>query len=113
MRNVLLRLGAALTVLLGCNKSIDFQDNPALLVEVSDDGIVLLDSYQGPVTGRLSGVHWRNEPEYLSKARKLIDIARRDKVAFAVDRRGELLLWYPTEDGAESLNQQLQKLKSE
>ncbi|WNG29974.1 hypothetical protein F0U62_42685 [Cystobacter fuscus] len=113
MRNVLLRLGAALTVLFGCNKSIDFQDNPALLVEVSDDGIVSLDSYQGPVTGRLSGVRWRNEPEYLSKARKLIDIARRDKVAFAVDRRGALLLWYPTEDGAESLNQQLQKLESE
>lgn len=113
MRNVLLRFGAALTLLLGCNKSVDFQDNPALLVEISDDGIVSLDSYQGPVTGRLSGVQWRNEPEYLRKAREFIAVAMRDKVAFAVDRKGELLLWYPTEDGARSLNEQLRTLKPE
>jgi len=113
MRNMLLRLGAAFTLLLGCNKEIDFQDNPALLVEISDDGIVSLDSYQGPVTGRLSGVHWKNDPEYLSKARRLVDVAMRDKVAFAVDRKGELMLWYPTEHGAESLNQQLRKLESQ
>jgi hypothetical protein len=110
MRNVFLRLGLATTLLIGCNKSIDFHDNPALLLEVSDDGIVSLDSYQGLVTGRMSGVHWKNEPEYLRRARPLIDLARRDKVAFAVDRKGELLIWYPTKDGAESLNQELQKL---
>lgn len=93
-----------------CHKNVDFNDNPALLVEVSDTGIASLDTYQGPLIGPLGGVHWRRDPEYLQQARTFIDRARRDTVAFAKNRTGEIEIWYQTETGAESLNQQLQKI---
>ena len=101
---------AAVGLLLACSKSVDFDDNPALILDVSDSGIVSLDTYQGPVKGRLSGVRWRSDAEYLRRARTLIDFARRDKVAFALTRQGEIEIWYQTESGAESLNQQLRKI---
>jgi hypothetical protein len=89
---------------------VNFTDNPALLVKISNDGLVELNSYQGVIKGPLEGVSWKNDPKLLEEAKKIILDAQIDKVAFRVNKNGEFQIWYQSVEGAISLNKKLQSV---
>jgi hypothetical protein len=89
--------------------NIDFTDNPALLVDVDSNGIATLDTHKGKVTGKLADISWNNDTNFIAKAKLLVAIAQKDTVAFRT-KNDQLTIWYDTESGAKSLNQELGKL---
>ncbi len=104
---IVLSLFAGILILIKRWRAADFSDNPAWLIEVSDSGTVTLLSYQGEITGRLSGVNWLTNRETMAKSAELIRLAQHDKVAFAKLKDGTLKIWYETESGPECLNEKL------
>lgn len=90
---------------------IDFSDNPALIVEVDDNGTVTLDTYQGTITGILKGVRWSKNKIFREKAKNIISKAQVDKVAYVVKSNGEIIIWYQTIDGARNLNKDIQNIQ--
>ncbi len=98
---------AGVFVLARRNAMVDFSDNPALLVQVSEAGTVTLDTYQGRIVAPLAGVNWKTNSALLTEAQKLVREAQREKVAFRKSKSGESQIWYETESGPESLNEKL------
>jgi hypothetical protein len=86
---------------------VDFLDNPALLEGVTNEGVVTLDTDQGKISGRLCGVNWSNNPAFLDKANKLIHLAQSEKVAFEKTQGGCLRIWFVSESGPRSLNEEM------
>jgi hypothetical protein len=102
-----LLLVSVICVLAHYLSTVDFVDNPAWLVEVSAEGNATLHTYQGKITAPLAGVNWNTNPVVLAKVQELIDIAQRDKVAFAKTKAGKLRIWYPDESGPRCLNKEI------
>jgi hypothetical protein len=101
---------AGVFVLANRKTKIDFSDNPALLIQVSDSGTATLDTYHGQISAPLANVIWKTNSAFLAGAQKLVREAQRDKVAFTKSNDGELQIWFETESGPESLNQKLNAL---
>ena len=93
---------------------INFDDNPALLIEVADTGIATLDklSKLGRITAPLAGVKWTTNPTFLAEAHNLIEEAQRNYVAFGVFKDGTVKIWYESESGPTNLNEKLNVLSA-
>ncbi|BCU78673.1 hypothetical protein [Luteolibacter sp. LG18] len=92
---------------------VDFNDDPAMLVEVSPTGLVRLDTYQGQIIAGLADVDWDADQIYSQGVQRLVRTAQRDKVAFSKSMDGRLKIWHETESGATSLNEELNLLFKE
>lgn len=91
---------------------VDFSDNPALLVQISETGTVTLDTYNGRIVAPLEGVKWKSNSVLSPQVRELLQEAQREKVAFKKSKNGGLHIWFVTESGSESLNDRLSTLFS-
>jgi hypothetical protein len=91
-------------------RGVDFYDNPAILMEVRESGLVVLDTQQGTLAAPLAEVDGKMRSEAWAKAQEFIHEAQRDMVAWARLRNGKIRVWYGSEDGAVCLNEKLRAL---
>lgn len=94
------------------HKANEFNDNQAILVEVSDMGIATLDDHRQKFSASLAGVRWTTNPTFLVEAHKLIEEAQRNYVAFSVLKDGTVKIWYATESEPANLNEKLDVLSA-
>lgn len=105
---LVLLIGLFLIWLLYFSFSKDIVDDPGLIIDISNDGVILLDTYNGKEQGTLKGVEWRTAFNHDSNIQNLVNEARRDKVMYRVYSDGSIGIWYESADGSQNLNDKLQ-----
>jgi hypothetical protein len=91
--------------------SIDFVDNPALLLDVSKHGVVTLDTKDGTMEIALANTNVAISDESTRQFDRLVAAARRDFVAFGMCSDNTVEVWYQDAEGeTRSLNDDLASL---
>ena len=91
---------------------INFYDNPAILLNVSKDGEVTLDTYSGKLIGNLYNVDWLNDSEFYESVLEIVTKAKVDKVAYSLKRNHDIEVWYQSNEGTQNLNDQIRNIKA-
>ena len=92
-------------------RSIDFVDNPALLLDVSKDGVVTLDTKDGTIEVALANTNVAISDENMRQFDRLVATAQRDFVAFGMRSDNTVDVWYQDAEGeTRSLNDDLASL---
>lgn len=86
---------------------VDFSDNPALLLSVSQNGIATLETQNGLLELPLDALDSGKGTEMDEHARAAVRIAQQDKVAYRITARRTLQIWYETPHGPVLLNSAL------
>lgn len=92
--------------------TVDFYDNPAMLIGISDKGIIVLETYDGKLIGQLKGVRWHKSQNFYLDVMNVIRIAQQDKVAFSHHNNGDLTIWYHNDNSVVCLNDSLKEIYS-
>lgn len=85
----------------------DGLDQRALLIGIDDRGVVTLDASGSPVVGPLSDITKTPMDIQSPNAQAVLQVARRDTVAYQIDPRGSIKVWFMTGSGLQSLGEEL------